>query len=232
MVTTWAPSYPKLQGPSKMCVAKHLRQLLLQMWETHPAHDSYCNPRCDFLAGHAHVNDTQTALHMTKPRTLLCLTFGTKAGANRPVISLQCHVTCVTARSTRHIWLRVWSHAPSPKLKSVPNKQMRLSWHSVSLTLNHTHSKRRPIKRFLTGRENSRVRWQLTWIKHSNLAERHIIRSVHTGDKKHTTTAGATDMTPTRKAWIIQPLTPEEALEAEQVSQLHRLSCTSLTFYF
>lgn len=57
----------------------------------------------------------------------------------------------------------------------------------------------KPIKRILTGHENSRGRLQLTWIQHRCLAERQIIRSVHTGDKKHTTTAGATDMTLTRK---------------------------------
>lgn len=130
------------------------------------------------------------------------------------------YVLCLLCRSQeRSSHLAISLVLPPPNLKTAPNKQMRLLWHPASLTSNNTliclKKKRRPIKEFLTGRENSRVRLQLTWIKQHSLAEWQTIRSAHTGDKKHTATAGAADKTPTPTTWIIQPLTHEEAVEAE-----------------
>ena len=52
--------------------------------------------------------------------------------------SLQCHATCVTARSPHHIWLCVCSSVPSADLNPMPNKQMSLLQRVVPLTLNHT----------------------------------------------------------------------------------------------
>lgn len=47
MVTTWAPSYPKLRRSSKCVLQSICDNCFLQMWEAPPAHDSFCNARCD-----------------------------------------------------------------------------------------------------------------------------------------------------------------------------------------
>lgn len=133
MVTTWASSFPKpicCKHPPKCVPPSICGDCFLQMCEAFNAVWARSLPaactamlsmtvrrtrRCAFACLDRH--DTQTTRHMTKPQRLLCSTFGIRAGANRP--PLLCHVTydvcCVTARSTHHIWLCVWSCAASPK---------------------------------------------------------------------------------------------------------------------
>lgn len=121
MVTTWACSYPQshlLQRPSKMCAAKHLRQLLFtdvrgissRSQRVLPAYDLYYNAQCDCqknknmcicMCGYSVcMYDTQTTLQMTKSQMLLCSTYGTRAGANRPVLS---SVPCHPCHSQEHL---------------------------------------------------------------------------------------------------------------------------------
>lgn len=133
ILTWWPPEPPATQSckdPPKCVPQSICDNYFLQMWETPPAHDLYCNAHCDcqknknicnsmFRLG-MHEWMTHRAHCMWQNHRRFCVQpFGTRAGANRPVISLQCHVTCVTARSTRHIWLCLVSCSlPKPQISA------------------------------------------------------------------------------------------------------------------
>lgn len=189
IILTWRPPEPPAsqnpfaaKAPSKLCAAKHLRQLLFT--------------DVLFLCDHAICLPSQYA---SCPRPVLqqsarrigcpivfldrqaCMTpccIGEDRPLARDLEEKRFFFSAMLAVLVTYGYVSSFVGLP-PNMKTAANQQMVLLHHPVSLaydTFTHIYlfilkeKKSKPIKGFLTSRdENSRAILQLTWIKHHRL---------------------------------------------------------------